>query len=50
MSRGPGGRRPPGPRRVARLHTFYAVAVRSPVLVHNCNDIVLDGEKFPELT
>ncbi|MGW4875780.1 hypothetical protein ACWEPI_04355 [Streptomyces sp. NPDC004262] len=35
---------------VVRLHTFYAVAGRSPVLVHNCNDIVLDGEKFPELT
>lgn len=32
---------------VSGLHTFYAVAGRSPVLVHNCNDIVLDGEKFP---
>ncbi|MFJ8155507.1 hypothetical protein [Streptomyces sp. NPDC094468] len=26
------------------------MAGRSTVLVHNCNDIVLDGEKCPELT
>ncbi|MEU9456343.1 hypothetical protein [Streptomyces sp. NPDC048277] len=32
---------------VSGLHTFYAVAGGTPVLVHNCNDIVLDGQKFP---
>ncbi|MEU2426088.1 ricin-type beta-trefoil lectin domain protein [Streptomyces sp. NPDC007851] len=32
---------------VSGLHTFYAVAGETPVLVHNCNDIVLDGQKFP---
>ncbi|MEU8468414.1 RICIN domain-containing protein [Streptomyces sp. NPDC029006] len=34
---------------VAGLHTFYAVAGDSPVLVHNCNDLVFDGKKFPGL-
>ncbi|KUO06752.1 RNase A-like domain-containing protein [Streptomyces sp. DSM 15324] len=34
---------------VSGLHTFYAVAGSTPVLVHNCNDIVLDGAKFPGL-
>ncbi|WP_241757287.1 RICIN domain-containing protein [Streptomyces sp. WAC00263] len=32
---------------VSGLHTFYAVAGSSPVLIHNCNDIVFDEEKFP---
>ncbi|MFI9427344.1 polymorphic toxin-type HINT domain-containing protein [Streptomyces achromogenes] len=31
---------------VAGLHTFYAVAGDSPVLVHNCNDLVYDARKF----
>ncbi|MEU1598064.1 polymorphic toxin-type HINT domain-containing protein [Streptomyces sp. NPDC005708] len=31
---------------VSGLHTFYAVAGDSPVLVHNCNDLVADGQKF----
>ncbi|MFI1711316.1 ricin-type beta-trefoil lectin domain protein [Streptomyces griseoruber] len=34
---------------VSGLHTFYAVAGSTPVLVHNCNDIVFDGQKFPGL-
>lgn len=34
---------------VSGLHTFYAVAGSTPVLVHNCNDIVLDGRQFPGL-
>ncbi|MGW0146887.1 RICIN domain-containing protein [Streptomyces sp. NPDC003333] len=32
---------------VSGLHTFYAVAGDSPVLVHNCNDLVFDASKFP---
>ncbi|MFD9005192.1 ricin-type beta-trefoil lectin domain protein [Streptomyces sp. NPDC059582] len=32
---------------VSGLHTFYAVAGSTPVLVHNCNDIVFDEAKFP---
>ncbi|MEV8033317.1 RICIN domain-containing protein [Streptomyces sp. NPDC086182] len=31
---------------VSGLHTFYAVAGDSPVLVHNCNDLVADGKEF----
>ncbi|MEV7130130.1 ricin-type beta-trefoil lectin domain protein [Streptomyces sp. NPDC093260] len=31
---------------VSGLHTFYAVAGDSPVLAHNCNDLVADGQKF----
>ncbi|MGW2938234.1 polymorphic toxin-type HINT domain-containing protein [Streptomyces sp. NPDC001156] len=31
---------------VSGLHTFYAVAGDSPVLVHNCSDLVADGQKF----
>jgi len=34
---------------VSGLHTFYAVAGDSPVLVHNCNDLVFDGKKFAGL-
>ncbi|MFJ8104203.1 ricin-type beta-trefoil lectin domain protein [Streptomyces sp. NPDC096132] len=34
---------------VSGLHTFYAVAGSTPVLVHNCNDIVLDERSFPGL-
>ncbi len=34
---------------VAGLHTFYAVAGDSPVLAHNCNDLVYDGKKFSGL-
>ncbi len=34
---------------VSGLHTFYAVAGDSPVLVHNCNDLVFDASKFPGL-
>ncbi|MEU9581510.1 RICIN domain-containing protein [Streptomyces chilikensis] len=34
---------------VSGLNTFYAVAGDSPVLVHNCNDLVFDGQKFPGL-
>ncbi|MFJ6558070.1 polymorphic toxin-type HINT domain-containing protein [Streptomyces luteogriseus] len=34
---------------VSGLHTFYAVAGNTPVLVHNCNDIVFDGDQFPGL-
>ncbi|GAA2220585.1 RICIN domain-containing protein [Streptomyces nogalater] len=34
---------------VAGLHTFYAVAGDSPVLVHNCNDLVYDAKKFSGL-
>ncbi|MFJ1974602.1 ricin-type beta-trefoil lectin domain protein [Streptomyces sp. NPDC087903] len=33
---------------VSGLHTFYAVAGSTPVLVHNCNDIVFDESKFPD--
>ncbi|MGW0703441.1 ricin-type beta-trefoil lectin domain protein [Streptomyces sp. NPDC002867] len=29
------------------LHTFYVLAGRSPVLVHNCSDLVADAQKFP---
>ncbi|MER6030799.1 RICIN domain-containing protein [Streptomyces sp. NPDC001851] len=32
---------------VSGLHTFYAVAGSSAVLVHNCNDLVADQQKFP---
>ncbi|MFF4549073.1 polymorphic toxin-type HINT domain-containing protein [Streptomyces sp. NPDC001406] len=32
---------------VSGLHTFYAVAGDSPVLVHNCNDLAADAQKFP---
>ncbi|MFF8597630.1 ricin-type beta-trefoil lectin domain protein [Streptomyces sp. NPDC015232] len=32
---------------VSGLHTFYAVAGASPVLVHNCNNLDLDEAKFP---
>lgn len=31
---------------VSGLHIFYAVAGDSPVLVHNCNDLVFEGQKF----
>ncbi|MEW5351702.1 ricin-type beta-trefoil lectin domain protein [Streptomyces sp. 16-176A] len=31
---------------VSGLHTFYAVAGDSPVLVHNCNDLAADAQKF----
>ncbi|MER8013261.1 polymorphic toxin-type HINT domain-containing protein [Streptomyces griseoluteus] len=34
---------------VSGLHTFFAVAGDSPVLVHNCNDLVVDGRTFPGL-
>ncbi|MEU6818802.1 ricin-type beta-trefoil lectin domain protein [Streptomyces sp. NPDC046860] len=34
---------------VSGLHTFYAVAENSPVLVHNCNDLVADDQAFPRL-
>ncbi|MFJ9866188.1 RICIN domain-containing protein [Streptomyces sp. NPDC101165] len=34
---------------VSGLHTFYAVAGGSPVLVHNCNDLAADAENFPGL-
>ncbi|WP_436847438.1 RICIN domain-containing protein [Streptomyces aureus] len=34
---------------VSGLHTFYAVAGDSPVLVHNCNDLVADARKYPRL-
>ncbi|MFF3616172.1 RNase A-like domain-containing protein [Streptomyces sp. NPDC002580] len=34
---------------VSGLHTFYAVAGDSPVLVHNCNDLVADGRAFSGL-
>lgn len=33
---------------VAGLHTFYAVAGSTPVLVHNCSDLILDEASFPE--
>ncbi|MFF3820339.1 polymorphic toxin-type HINT domain-containing protein [Streptomyces bluensis] len=29
------------------LHTFYVLAGRTPVLVHNCSDLVADAQKFP---
>ncbi|MET9530473.1 RICIN domain-containing protein [Streptomyces sp. NPDC006649] len=32
---------------VSNLHTFYVLAGSAPVLVHNCNDIVKDGQAFP---
>ncbi|MEU8690466.1 hypothetical protein [Streptomyces sp. NPDC048665] len=32
---------------VSGLHTFYAVAGSSPVLVHNCNNLVADAGEFP---
>ena len=28
---------------ISGLHTFYAVAGDTPVLVHNCNDLVFDN-------
>ncbi|MEU6371234.1 RICIN domain-containing protein [Streptomyces sp. NPDC046931] len=31
---------------VSGLHTFYAVAGNTPVLVHNCNNLVADAEAF----
>jgi hypothetical protein len=34
---------------VSGLHTFYAVAGDSPVLVHNCNDLVFDQGEFTGL-
>nr|WP_282190127.1 RNase A-like domain-containing protein [Streptomyces sp. S1D4-11] len=34
---------------VSGLHTFYAVAGSSPVLVHNCDDLVGDAAAFPGL-
>ncbi|MFI0964086.1 RNase A-like domain-containing protein [Streptomyces sp. NPDC021080] len=34
---------------VSGLHTFYTVAGDSPVLVHNCNDLVADARKYPRL-
>ncbi|MFD7879256.1 polymorphic toxin-type HINT domain-containing protein, partial [Streptomyces sp. NPDC059766] len=33
---------------VSGLHTFYAMAGATPVLVHNCNDLVLDEAHFPD--
>ncbi|NEC89666.1 polymorphic toxin-type HINT domain-containing protein, partial [Streptomyces sp. SID12501] len=33
---------------VSGLHTFYAVAGSTPVLVHNCNDLELDHVSFPD--
>ncbi|MGX1625764.1 RICIN domain-containing protein [Streptomyces sp. NPDC055506] len=32
---------------VSGLHTFYAVADDTPVLVHNCNDLIADEGEFP---
>lgn len=32
---------------VSGLHTFYAVADDTPVLVHNCNDLIVDEGKYP---
>ncbi|MGC0340321.1 ricin-type beta-trefoil lectin domain protein [Streptomyces sp. SLBN-8D4] len=32
---------------VSGLHTFYAVAGATPVLVHNCSDLILDEASFP---
>ncbi|WP_380281619.1 RHS repeat-associated core domain-containing protein [Kitasatospora purpeofusca] len=32
---------------VADLHTYYVLAGNAPVLVHNCNDLVADGARFP---
>ncbi|WP_329243805.1 ricin-type beta-trefoil lectin domain protein [Streptomyces canus] len=34
---------------VSGLHTFYAVAGSTPVLVHNCNDLIVDDGKWPGL-
>jgi len=34
---------------VSGLHTFYAVAGSTPVLVHNCNDLIVDDKKFSGL-
>ncbi|WP_406216663.1 ricin-type beta-trefoil lectin domain protein [Streptomyces canus] len=31
---------------VSGLHTFYAVAGNTPVLVHNCNNLVADANEF----
>jgi hypothetical protein len=31
---------------VDELHTFYVVAGNSPILVHNCSNIVADAQKF----
>ncbi|MFF1282005.1 RICIN domain-containing protein [Streptomyces sp. NPDC058299] len=31
---------------VSGLHTFYAVAGNTPVLVHNCNNLVADADAF----
>ncbi|MEU9279128.1 polymorphic toxin-type HINT domain-containing protein, partial [Streptomyces sp. NPDC048341] len=33
---------------VSGLHTFYAVAGETPVLVHNCDDLLLDEAQFPD--
>ncbi|MEU9247375.1 polymorphic toxin-type HINT domain-containing protein, partial [Streptomyces sp. NPDC048385] len=33
---------------VSGLHTFYAVAGGTPVLVHNCDDLLLDEAQFPD--
>ncbi|MGW3355947.1 RICIN domain-containing protein [Streptomyces bungoensis] len=32
---------------VSGLHTFYAMAGDTPVLVHNCNNLVADASEFP---
>ncbi|MGC0402934.1 hypothetical protein RKD27_005578 [Streptomyces sp. SAI-126] len=34
---------------VSGLHTFYAVAGSTPVLVHNCNDLIVDDKKYSGL-
>ncbi|MGV9561994.1 RICIN domain-containing protein [Streptomyces sp. NPDC003480] len=34
---------------VSGLHTFYAVAGATPVLVHNCNDLIVDEHEFSGL-
>ncbi|MFD5596191.1 ricin-type beta-trefoil lectin domain protein [Streptomyces griseorubiginosus] len=46
-----GNRDVPAPRTVydltvSGLHTFYAVAGSTPVLVHNCNNLVADANEF----
>jgi len=33
---------------VSGLHTFYAVAGGTPVLVHNCSDLIFDEASFPD--
>lgn len=48
------GRNVPMPRTVYDLtvsgtHTFYAVAGATPVLVHNCNNLVADAREFDGL-